>query len=230
MAASHSSSYFASIASTLSLNLTRACESGSSCHTHRLRCGPCPLELPLLLVPCFHRHLWSRDRTRPWRCIDLNAYRYPRLNLSGSCMSSRSVALVNNLSPNVDNANTGSLAAREIITSTPYIDRAHEHINAMSLLHLGIIIGLSGSLVGWITSTGCRALVGSHHVPRTSSVKYSIGHLGEYSGQSLRSSQAARFCGLDPCAIRSDTVVAKQSPRPHLTTSTHTACARSCPS
>lgn len=128
MAASHSSSYFASIASTLSLNLTRACESGSSCHTHRLRCGPCPLELPLLLVPCFHRHLWSRDRTRPWRCIDLNAYRYPRLNLSGSCMSSRSVALVNNLSPNVDNANTGSLAAREIITSTPYIDRAHEHI------------------------------------------------------------------------------------------------------
>ena len=121
MAASHSSSYFASIASTLSLNLTRACESGSSCHTHRLRCGPCPLELPLLLVPCFHRHLWSRDRTRPWRCIDLNVYRYPRLKVSGSCMSSRSVALVNNLSPDVDNANTGYSAAREIVAPTPYI-------------------------------------------------------------------------------------------------------------
>jgi hypothetical protein len=78
---------------------------------------------PLQLIPCFHIGIsGSRDRTRPWRCIDLNAYRYPRLKVSGSCMSSRSVALVNNLSPDVDNANTGYNAAREIVAPTPYIE------------------------------------------------------------------------------------------------------------
>ena len=85
----------------------------------------------------------------------LNAYRYPRLKLSESCMRSRSVAEVNNLSPDVDNANTALPRLHARFAPTMYV----EYINTMSLLHLGnIIFGLSGSLVGWISPTGYHAL------------------------------------------------------------------------
>ena len=54
-------------------------------------------------------------------------------------MSSRSVAWVNNLSPDVDNANTGYNA----------VHRVHQHINTMSLLRLANHLSASpGRLLG----------------------------------------------------------------------------------
>lgn len=94
------------------------------------------------------------------------------------------MAVVNNLSPDVDNANTALPRLHARFAPTLYV----EYINTMSLLHLGnIIFGLSGSLVGWISPTGYRApSLDPRHVPRTNSVRYSTGHLGEYYGPSLR--------------------------------------------
>jgi len=91
------------------------------------------------------------------------------------------VALVNNFSPDVGNANNGKRAAREIVPTLYSI--------AMSLLYFENL-GLSESLVDWIAPTGYHALVGAPHVP-IKSVYYSTGHLGEYPGPSLRPSQAA---------------------------------------
>jgi len=93
----------------------------------------------------------------------LTAYRYPRLKLSGSCMSSRSVALVNTLSPDVDNANTGYHAAREICCQRCMFSILILYVSVASG-KLDHMFGLSGSLVGWISPTGCHALAESYHV------------------------------------------------------------------
>lgn len=118
----------------------------------------------------------------------LNAYRYPRLKLSESCMRSRSVAEVNNLSPDVDNANTALPRLHARFAPTLYV----EYINTMSLLHLGNnIFGLSGSLVGWITSTGSRALSLDLVTCLVSSIASVIS--ANILDQAYAPSQAARF-------------------------------------
>ena len=74
------------------------------------------------------------------------------------------MALVNNLLPDLDNANSGYNAGRRDYFSNA-VHRVLQHINDVSLLHMGIITGLAGSLVGWINPTGYHAFVESCHVP-----------------------------------------------------------------
>jgi hypothetical protein len=74
-------------------------------------------------------------------------------------MSSRSVAWVNNLSPDVDNASIALPRQHARLSPTLYVG----YINPMSLLHLDIVVfGLAGLLVGrmrWIIPTDCHMLL-----------------------------------------------------------------------
>jgi hypothetical protein len=103
-------------------------------------------------------------------------------------MSSRSVALVNTLSPDVDNANTAYHAAREIAVNAVY---------GVTILILCLCCHLGNDF----SASPDRLLGGSRPLVimvlsldlitcPTNSVKYSIGHLGEHSGPSLRPSSS----------------------------------------